>query len=173
MAYFTSAQLKTYEREERLVRLAESHRVTKALAGVKVFLSHSHQDVDHVKAARQLLEANGASIYVDWEDGEMPATTSTATATRLKARIRECGRFVLLASERSKSSLWVPWELGYADSEKSVSRIAILPFIAATTAWAGTEYVGLYPTIQFGAAAPVVVAAGATVGTSLSAWLTA
>lgn len=173
MAFFTSSQLKSYEREERLVRLAESHRVTKSLAGVKVFLSHSHHDVDHVKAARQLLEAFGASIYVDWEDGEMPSTTSTETAARLKSRIRECNRFVLLASERSKASLWVPWELGFADSEKSVNRIAILPFLAGTTTWSGTEYVGLYPTIQVAPAGPMVVPAGATVGTGLGSWLSA
>lgn len=105
MAFFTSAQLKSYEREDRLIRLAESHRVNKSLAGVKVFLSHSHQDIDHVKAAKHLLEAHGASIYVDWEDGEMPPTTSPATATKLKGKIRECSRFVLLASERSKGSL--------------------------------------------------------------------
>lgn len=171
MAFFTSSQLKSYEREERLVRLAESHRTTKSLAGVKVFLSHSHQDVDHVKAARQLLEAHGASIYVDWEDGEMPSTTSSTTASRLKARIRECSRFVLLASERSKSSLWVPWELGYADSEKGMERIAILPFLAGTVTWSGTEYVGLYPTLQLSASSPVVVPAGSTAGSPLTTWL--
>lgn len=173
MAFFTSSQLKNYEREERLVRLAESHRATKSLAGVKVFLSHSHQDVDHVRAARQLLEAFGASIYVDWEDGEMPAVTSATTATRLKTRIRECNRFVLLASERSKASLWVPWELGYADSEKTVNRIAILPFMAATSTWTGTEYVGLYPTIQLATAGPSVVPAGAASGPGLASWLSA
>lgn len=170
--YYSSYGLKAYETQEKMVHLAQSHRESKSVAKVKVFLSHSHHDKDHVQAARQFLEAHGASIYVDWEDGEMPITTDADTAKLLKKRIIECSCFVLLASERIKASLWVPWELGFADAAKSVDRIAILPFLANSGGWDGTEYVKLYPTIRPGEQGAGVFLAGQTTGKLLSRWLT-
>ncbi len=174
MAYLTSAQLKQYQTLTQNVRLAESHRATKAMAdstGVTVFLSHSHHDKDHVEAACLLLETLGATIYVDWQDGEMPAITSADTATKLKFKIRECDRLVLLASERSLTSKWVPWELGYAEGKKGIPQMAVLPFVASQT-WEGSEYIGLYPTIELTANGSLAVfPAGDNKGTPLAQWL--
>jgi len=172
MSFFRSAQLKSYAVESALVKMAESHRAQKSSARETVFLSHSHKDKDHVEAARMLLEAHGASIYVDWQDGEMPDETSPATALHIKGKIRECSRFIILASERARASQWVPWELGYADAVKSLERVAILPFIASGYSWTGTEYVGLYSTVQPANGGEVgVFPAGSTSGMRLSDWL--
>jgi hypothetical protein len=128
--------------------------VTRALAssvGTVVYLAHSQEDKDHVDAARRLLEFFGARIFVDWQDGEMPQTTSFETARKVRDRIVECKRFVLLSSERSTCSHWGPWELGYAEGKKGFQSVAVLPFIQSGTIWKGAPYAGLYATIEMGA----------------------
>jgi hypothetical protein len=59
----------------------------------------------------------------------MPPTTSHLTAAKLKERIQQSGRFVLLATENSGESKWVPWVLGAADGFKGVPSIAIFPAV--------------------------------------------
>ena len=152
--------------------MAESHRKSAALATVKVFLAHSHVETDLIESAKRLLEAKGASVYVDTEDTEMPGSTSSETASKLKDRIRRFDRFVLLASERSLASRWVPWELGFADASKGIEKVAILPFTDQSGTWKGTEYVGLYSTIQPADGGEVgVFEPGQSKGKLLSTWL--
>jgi len=54
----------------------------------------------------------------------------------------------MLASDKGRESKWVPWELGFADGKKDPSSIAILPVQETDGDWKGSEYIGLYPTIQ-------------------------
>ena len=78
----------------------------------------------------------------------MPPYTSGQTAQTLKDRVGQCRTFVLLASENSKHSHWVPWELGIADAEKGLDRIAIFPAVEAQgDTWPQWEYMALYPKI--------------------------
>ncbi len=168
MELFTASALRTLKSDGHTVRLAENHRKSAALATTKVFLSHSHLDRDLVEAARTLLEMHGSNIYVDWADGEMPAVCSAETARKLKAKIRTLKKFVLLASESSLASRWVPWEVGYADPLKGDADIAVLAFTREGRDWTGNEYVGLYPIINANAR---VVSPGTTLGVPLSTWL--
>lgn len=85
-----------------------------------VFVSHSHKDADIIESAIQFLLSVGLLVYVDWLDPTMPQTTSGETAVKVKNRIVECEKFVVLLSENSKDSKWVPWELGFADGKKLI-----------------------------------------------------
>lgn len=172
MAYFTADELKSLGRTGETIRLAESNTKSVSVASVKVFLAHSHVEVELIEAARKILAANGASIYVDTEDTEMPDKTTPETAAKLKEKIGRFDRFVLLASEASLKSRWVPWELGYADATKGMGKVAILPFISIGSGWRGTEYVGLYATIQPSNGGGIgVFEPNADKGPSLSTWL--
>jgi len=119
-----------------------------------VFLSHSHEDADLILAAMNFLLTIGVDVYVDWLDDSMPAVTSGETATKIKAKIAECERFVVLLSEKSVESKWVPWELGYADGVKDINRIAIMPIrrseYTSGSKFDGMEYISLYPVIKEG-----------------------
>ncbi len=98
------------------------------------------------------LENHGASVYVDEVDPEMPPYTSDKTAALLKGRIRDTGRFILLASKNSRDSRWVPWELGVADGIKTPSKIALFPASETSQdkSWVSWEYLGLYDRIAYG-----------------------
>ncbi len=157
MAYFTTSKLLNYKNDPSVVRLAQKHSATRVAASMKVFLSHSHQDRDYVEAVRLLLESQGSGIYVDWQDGEMPAQTSWQTAASLKSKIKDLKKVVLLASENSKESKWVPWELGYGEGVNGLSSVAILAVLPDNVElWKGTEYVSAYPFIEEDQRGPIV-----------------
>jgi hypothetical protein len=100
----------------------------------------------------KLLEDHGAAVYVDKKDPALPPTTSRATASSLRDRLRECRKFVLLTSPNSKDSRWMPWELGLADGYKTSRNVAILPTpeTAGERQWAEQEYLGIYDRIVYG-----------------------
>lgn len=99
-----------------------------------------------------MLENHGAAVYVDEIDPQMPPYTTKETAGILRERIHQTRRFVLLTSDNSKDSRWVPWELGIADGCKGYSRIALFPAAdsASDQDWASWEYLGLYRRIAWG-----------------------
>ena len=138
-----------------------------------VFLSHSHQDTGFVGDAKKFFALFGVDLYVDWLDPEMPKLTNPETAAKLKTKIDKCHRFVVLASNNAGSSKWVPWELGYADSVKTMKNIAIFGIADNNGGWAGNEYIGIYPRISKSESGmPRVFSAGSnTNGILLADWM--
>lgn len=134
--------------EQAVLRKSAESRSLTATA----FLSHSSKDDDLVVGAIKLLENHGALVYVDEKDPSMPPYTNEDTASLLKGRIRQAKRFVMLASQNSKESRWVPWELGCADGYKGLGNIALFPAVDSIldTAWTSSEYLGLYRRIVWG-----------------------
>ena len=114
----------------------------------RIFLSHSHSDKDLVLPAVLFLKSQGVEVYVDWLDGEMSDRTSGETARKIKTKIKEHDKFVILVTENSKNSHWVPWELGIADGEKGIPRIASFPIRNEDREFTGNEYFSIYPRIQ-------------------------
>ena len=135
------------ERRSNLRNSAESRSPLNA-----TFLSHSTKDEDLVVGAIEVLTNHGASVYIDKIDPAMPPYTSAVTANLLKARIRQSKKFVLLATENSKASKWVPWELGLADGYKDIRNLALFPALesAYEDSWTSWEYMGLYRKIVWG-----------------------
>lgn len=139
------SELLEYARGTSKGAIAESLRKKIRTASVpSVFLSHSHEDRDLVEPVANFIASMGISLYVDWLDPKMPSITSAETAERIKTMIVENHRFLVLASERSLESRWVPWELGYADGEKKFEDIAILPIQEYNYKGAPNEYVQVY-----------------------------
>lgn len=116
------------------------------------FLSHSSKDDELVTGAIRVLENHGATVYIDKIDPELPPYTNKETANKLKQRINETNKFVLLASKNSRESKWVPWELGIADGYKNIMNITLFPAVDEIndTAWTSSEYLGLYDRIVWG-----------------------
>jgi hypothetical protein len=125
-----------------------AHGTKTASADTTVFLSHSHLDKDTLVAgASKFLQDFGVKLYVDWEDESMPESTSHETASKIKSKIRENRKFLLLATPNALASRWVPWELGIADMTKGIKDIAILPVEDPNIPWRGNEYIAIYPRI--------------------------
>ncbi len=114
---------------------------------VSVFLSHKHYELKELEDAIALLSNLGVDVYVDWQDAGMPKTTSGNTATKIKSRIKEKDKFILLATEDAIASKWCNWELGYGDAQKYIDNIAILPVKNNYSDFSGSEYLQIYPYI--------------------------
>ncbi len=90
----------------------------------------------------------GIRVYVDWMDEEMPAITSGTTATKIKEKIKNNQKFILLATNQAINSKWCNWELGLGDAEKYLWGIALFPIAENSGDWKGNEYLQIYPRIE-------------------------
>jgi hypothetical protein len=154
MSFITRAQLSTFHRgfslaneyiEPLQVKASAAHSYE---AQVSIFLSHSHKDRDLIAPALAFLRSHGVKIYVDCMDEGMPDVVSGETAKKIKERIQQHKKFLVLVTENSKDSRWVPWELGYADPTKGMDHIAAFP-VAENHDFTHNEYLKIYPKIYF------------------------
>lgn len=152
MAYLTLKQVRDFSTVSQPTTVNETRKFSSSKK--TVFLSHSHEDADIIRDVISFLLSQGIHVYVDWLDPTMPSTTSVKTAETIKSRILQCERFVVLLTENSKDSKWVPWELGFADGKKSIEDIGILPIkrnsFTTDSSFKGLEYMELYPIISEG-----------------------
>lgn len=115
-----------------------------------VFLSHKHDDLIELKRVAKLLEKVTSYLYVDWLDDSMPNKTCGETALIIKDKIKKYDKFILVATDRAIESKWCNWELGYGDSQKYLDeKIALFPIKQENREWSGSEYMQIYPTIEW------------------------
>ena len=116
---------------------------------ITIFLSHRHsEDIRLINQVRGFFVSQGANLYIDWLDKDMPRVTSSETAEKLKIKIKKSSKFVILATPKSIESIWMPWEIGLADQMKGISNIAILPIVHENKTWDKREYYQLYNRIE-------------------------
>ena len=152
MSIITESQLRGYRKSTKLYNLSlnESLRSFKnesKYLKTKIFLSHKHDELEQLEGAVSFLKDNGVEVYVDWLDDGMPVSTSGQTAVRIKEKIKENDKFILLATEAAINSKWCNWELGLGDAAKYINNIAILPVKNDYSEFSGTEYLEIYPYI--------------------------
>ncbi|MDO6745569.1 hypothetical protein Q4553_13450 [Tenacibaculum soleae] len=116
---------------------------------VTIFLSHKHNELEELDSAISLLKSFGVNIYVDWQDEAMPEITSGITAQKIKEKIKINQKFILLATEGAINSKWCNWELGHGDAEKYLDNIAIFPIRDNYRNYSGSEYLQIYPRIEY------------------------
>jgi hypothetical protein len=129
-------------------RITEAKNDSRSLAVTTIFLSHSHDDKEEVKKAVVFLRSIGIRVYIDWLDPSMPPFTSAETADKIKKKIKECNKFILLATNNAITSRWCNWELGFGDAQKYINRIALFPLSENSGTWNGAEYLKIYPRIE-------------------------
>lgn len=115
----------------------------------RLFLSHSHKDIDLAKGlATELLAAGlGFTVYIDSLDHSLPSSPNRETAQRIKEIIQISDFFIFLATKNSKASRWCPWEIGYADGVLDIDQIVMAPF-KDDEGIHGNEYLSLYRRID-------------------------
>lgn len=151
MAIITETQIKNQRRSTKtFMMLNESLRAFKnesSYLKTKIFLSHKHDEKEFLEGAISLLKSYSADVYVDWLDDGMPKSTSGFTALRIKEKINENHKFILLATEGAINSKWCNWELGLGDAAKYIENIALLPIKKDYNEFSGSEYLEIYPYI--------------------------
>ncbi len=80
----------------------------------KVFISYSTKDVSLVEHARKMLQHSSIEVFV----AEYSISPGKSLTTEIIDAIKSCNLFILLWSQHSKQSEWVPQEIGIATSER-------------------------------------------------------
>lgn len=177
MRYFNESDANSFQKS--IVIKDHKYESRASSQSFDVFLSHSSKDADSLPSIINFLSQYNVNVYVDKIDEDLPSKTSSETGEKLKSRIYECRKFIVLVSENSNKSNWIPWELGIADERKTIRNVALLPKVQSTQKpeWPEREYLGLYPRIIHGKlqgyTSPVwmVLNHHKNTGTELSAWL--
>lgn len=154
MSIITESKLKEYRPSlkssyQTTNSILNEYRRDSKIFKTKIFLSHKHDEVQELEGAISFLKSFGVDVYVDWLDEGMPKNTSGQTAVRIKEKINENHKFILLATEAAINSKWCNWELGLGDAAKYIDHIAILPIRKNFTEFTGSEYLQIYPYIEF------------------------
>lgn len=112
MTYYNLALLKQIERE---ARQSKSKRC--------VFISHKNEDKEAAIAiGNYLTDIVGIDIYLDINDDDLSVAVENNNDQKIVDAIQvglDCSSHLLcIISENTKSSWWVPYELGYADKQE-------------------------------------------------------
>ena len=76
-----------------------------------VFLSYRHCDQDMALRLSGELDNAGLDVFIDFYDGTLdPADKHLDSA--LVSAIRNSGTMVIVVSDETRQSWWVPWEIG-------------------------------------------------------------
>ena len=82
-----------------------------------VFLSHKREDKDACKSIALYLKNAGIDYYLDEEDNALQNASSTGNSMKItesiKKGIRESTHMMVIVSDKTYKSLWVPFEVGY------------------------------------------------------------
>ena len=126
--------------------LNESRTFSTSPNKTSVFISHKHDDLDEIRGFLGFLKNMGVATYIDSFDPTMPDYTCGKTAERIKERIKQCDKFMLLATDNAITSKWCNWELGIGDVHKYKSDIAIVPVKNNNNIiYTGSEFLEIYP----------------------------
>ena len=115
-----------------------------------IFLSHSSAEPEEIiLGVKSFLEDRGLSVYVDrYSDPQMsPDNVSRDTARILRSRMRNSEILLYIHSSYSKTSRWMPWELGFFDGLKG--KVGVIPVTRNQEEnFKGEEYLNLYPYVD-------------------------
>ncbi len=152
MSILSKSQLYEFGNSTRYFSLNESlneFSTESKIGKTTIFLSHKHDEKKELYSVINFLKKINVNIYVDWLDEGMPKATSGKTATRIKLKIKENDKFVFLATEGAINSKWCNWELGFGDSHKFDRNIAVFPVRNDGFNFSGSEYLQIYPRIEY------------------------
>lgn len=115
-----------------------------------VFLSHSSAEPEEILlGVKAMLEDRGLKVYVDkFSDLQLsPDDVTPETAAILRERMRRSGALLYIYSQHSKTSRWMPWELGFFDGISG--KVGIIPVTRnQEETFKGEEYLNIYPYVN-------------------------
>lgn len=151
MPFFKESDLRAASSQPLALKANFHLQNSRSMAVKSIFLSHSHKDREMANGLRNYLGGLGITLYVDWNDSDLPRITNRDTANGIKTKIYELDFFLVLVTENALKSRWVPWEIGVADKSKYLGKIAIVPVMDNYGKFEGNEYLQIYNRIELNA----------------------
>lgn len=82
----------------------------------KIFISHKQEDEKAALEVKRTLVESGVEAYLDLLDNAICGDGEVLT-NHIKEKIRECTDIIVVLSENTKKSWWVPFEIGMASQK--------------------------------------------------------
>ncbi len=106
---------------DRFGSIAEANRqgfIKKAAPeGPSIFLSHINTDKETVKAYAEYIKKQGIDYYLDVDDKELQKADQNRDYVKvtefIEAGIRRCTDVMIFLSGFTRTSWWVPYEIGF------------------------------------------------------------
>lgn len=80
----------------------------------RVFISHQKKDSDVAKTVAEYLLDAGIDIYFDQLDKSIDRSDPQFVVTAIRRGIENSSHMLVIFSQNTFGSMWVPWEIGYA-----------------------------------------------------------
>lgn len=152
MSIYSSKYLRSLSSQIRTFSVNQTINESKSVnTKFDIFLSHSFLDKEDIEGLFIELTNFGFKVYVDWIiDPELDRNNVTKeTAILIRDRMKSSKSLLLAVSENAQMSKWMPWELGFVDS--NTNKCAIIPVSKsqyASSSFKGLEYLSLYPFVK-------------------------
>lgn len=80
----------------------------------RVFISHQKNDSDIARKIADYLEDAGIDTYFDQYDNSIDRSNPESVVKAIRTGIENSSHMLVLFSQNTFDSMWVPWEIGYA-----------------------------------------------------------
>lgn len=111
-------------------RIIYENKVIQNNSKVCVFISHKSSDMDAAEAVARYLMQNNIDVYLDKKDADLQKKTKEKDTQGIVDSIEKalkCSTHILvLVSDQTKESWWVPYEVGYSKKGKKKIASALL-----------------------------------------------
>lgn len=99
-----------------------------------VFISHKSSDMEAAEAVANYLMSNDIDVYLDKLDAGLQKKTEEMDAKGIVESINKalkcCTHIIVLVSDQTKESWWVPYEVGYSkNGEKKIASALLTGYI--------------------------------------------
>lgn len=108
---------------------------------MNVFISHKQEDANLAGRVAAVIKHHDHAVYLDVIDQAI-AKNGDDLASYLRSKLGECNCLLAVISESTKTSWWVPWEIGVA-TEKDYPLSTYLSEGASTP-----EYLNKWPVLR-------------------------
>ena len=106
---------------------SEHRALAKSEVPVKrIFVSHYNEDRASARKIASWIRDVGMTAFLDIEDPNLPPKDGTEMADYIKGVINASNGLVVVTSEETANSWWVPYEIGVADQKDLVLATYIL-----------------------------------------------
>lgn len=94
-------------------------RMFSASTNKRVFVSHKKEDRDMAKKVADYIMDAGIDVYFDEYDTTINRNDPKSVVSAIKKGMLLSTHMVVVFTNKTLSSAWVPWEIGYGDATKT------------------------------------------------------
>ena len=103
-------------------------------SGICVFISHKSTDMEAAEAVANYLMSNNIDVYLDKMDPglqqKVDENDSQGIVDSINAAIKCSTHIIVLVSDQTKESWWVPYEVGFSKSEgKNIASALLVGYV--------------------------------------------